>query len=235
MAHTLGFRRKYDMALHHVENFLAMAKRPVIACGGGKDSTAAAILARRVDPRIPIVCGDPPNPLSDREAHIIALASWLGGSFLRVPYAWDVRSVLDGQKPYPESLKMKVLAAWHKAHGVDGVIFGLRSEESRSRQALLRWKGAIYAMKAGWRCCPVGQMSAEEVLCVALLHDAPINPVYSRQKGNLNFNLIRDGTWWPHGYTDISGWVREYYPEHYEDHIRAGQVYDAHKSRICQY
>lgn len=232
MVHTLAFRRKYDAALCHVEDFLAMCKRPVISCGGGKDSTATAILARQVDPSIPVVCGDPPNPLSDREQHVQHLAAWLGGTFIRVPYAWDVKAVLAGQKRYPENLKIRVLSAWHRAHAVDGVILGLRQSESRSRRIIYQAKGAVYHMQAGWRALPVAKMTAEEVLCVALLHDAPINPIYTRQKGDLCFEHIRDGTWWPHGSVDISSWMLEYYPEHYTEHITALAVYDKKKERV---
>lgn len=149
---------------------------------------------------------------------------------MRVPYFWDVQTVLDGRAKYPENLKTRVLSAWHKAHGVDGLILGLRASESKSRRIRYRERGAVYQTKDGWRCLPIARMSAEEAICVALIHDAPVNPVYGRQRGDLPFELIRDGTWWPHGYTDRASWMRCYYPEHYDDYIRAGRVFDAQKS-----
>lgn len=229
----LSFKRKIEDAKHHIAYFLEKTSKPVISCGGGKDSTAIAILARSLDPTIPLVCGDPPNPLSDRETHLKNLFSWLGGSIHRVPYAWDVKDVLEGTKKYPEGLKQRILAKWHREHDVDGVIFGIRVSESRSRRLNFAHNGYVYKTNAGWRCQPIANLSAEEVICVAMMYDAPINPIYERQKGNLDFNFIRDGTWWPHGYINISGWIKEYYPEHYEEHCLATTIYDASKSTVC--
>lgn len=232
---TLAFKRKYEKALKRVETFLERAKNPVISCGGGKDSTAVSIIARNVCPNIQIVCADPPNPLSDRESHVQNLLAWLGEPFIRIPYTWDVNAVLKGEKNYPEGLKMRTLQQWHKDKGIDGVILGLRKAESNTRRRNFEHRGYIYAVQNGWRCQPIADMSAAEVLCVALLHDAPVNPVYTKQTGDINFEHIRDGTWWPHGFVDNSAWVRQYYPEHYESHALASIVYNAHKSRVCEF
>lgn len=235
LARTLAFRRKYDAAKRRVEEFLRLSSRPVISCGGGKDSTAISIIARSVDGSIPILCADPPNPLTDREAHVRALFSWLGGDAVRIPYGWDVQAVLRGEEPYPEGLKMRTLSRWHKEHGIDGVILGIRASESVARRANLGQRGFVYPVQGGYRCQPIADMSAAEVLCVALLHDAPVNPVYVKQAGMLDFDMIRDGTWWPHGFRDNSSWIRRYYPEFYESHMAAKAVYKAERSLICAY
>ena len=235
LSRTLAFRRKYDAARRRVEEFLRLSSRPVISCGGGKDSTAISIIARAVDGSIPILCADPPNPLTDREAHVRALLSWLGGDSVRIPYDWDVQSVLRGEKPYPEGLKMRTLSRWHKEHGIDGVILGIRASESKMRRLNLAQRGFVYPVHGGYRCQPIADMSAAEVLCVALLHDAPVNPVYTKQAGVLNFDHIRDGTWWPHGKIDNAAWIRRYYPEFYEPHMAAKAVYKAERSLVCAY
>lgn len=234
-AHTLSFKRKCEAAKHRIEAFLSKVKNPILSCGGGKDSTAMAVLCRQVAPDIPIVCADPPNPLSDRKTHVEDLFSWLGGSIYRVSYDWNVQAVLEHEAQYPEGLKQRILSAWHKDKGIDGVVFGIRTAESRVRRLLIRSRGFVYQNKGGgWRCCPIADMTAQEALCVALLYDAPINPVYTKQKGACNLERIRDGTWWPHGMDD-SLWIKEYYPEHYEDYLRALSVYDVKKSIVCSY
>lgn len=235
LARTLAFRRKYDAARQRVEEFLRLSSRPVISCGGGKDSTAISIIARSVDGSIPILCADPPNPLTDREKHVRALLSWLGGQCVRVPYDWDVRSVLRGKTPYPEGLKMRTLSKWHKDNSIDGVILGIRASESKTRRLNLAQRGFVYPVQGGYRCQPIADMSAAEVLCIALMHDAPVNPVYIKQTGVLNFDYIRDGTWWPHGKIDNSAWIRRYYPECYEAYSLAKVIYDAKRSLICAY
>lgn len=230
---TLAFNRKCEQAKRELEKFFSKVKNPVVSCGGGKDSTATAILARKVMPEAAILCADPPNPLHDREAHIRNLQAWMGGNFVRISYDWNVKAVLSGEIKYPEGLKMRVMLKYHRDNLVDGVVLGLRQSESRSRKLVFRSKGHVYQTQKGWRCIPVATFTAEEVLCVALLYDAPINQVYTRQRADMPFEYIRDGTWWPHGIVDISQWMREYYPEHYEDHKKATFVYDASKSLVC--
>lgn len=230
---TLDFKRKRDNALRQIEIFLRKVKNPAISCGGGKDGTAISILARSICPSIPIICGDAPNTLSDRDQHLESLFSWLGGTVHRVPYDWDVEPVLRGVKAYPEGLKMRILSKWQKMHGIDGIIFGVRASESKLRRISLSSRGFVYEMKEGWRCQPIADMSAAESICVAIMSDAPINPVYTRHEGYIDFDSIRDGTWWPHGKIDRSSWIRRYYPEHYEDFKKASIVYDASKSRVC--
>lgn len=230
---TLAFRRKCEHAKSALDVFFSKVKNPVVSCGGGKDSTATAILARQVLPNVTILCADPPNPLSDRNMHVDNLQAWLSGNFIRIPYDWDVNEVLSGNSKYPEGLKMRVLTKYHRDNRIDGVVLGIRTSESKSRRLVYKSKGQVYKTENGWRCLPVATFSAEEVLCVAMLQDAPINPVYTRQRADISFEIIRDGTWWPHGIVDISQWIREYYPEHYENHIKAIRIYDASKSRVC--
>lgn len=235
LAVTLGFERKLERAKAAIWQMLAVCSKPVISCGGGKDSTALAILTRQIDPSVPLVCGDPPNPLSDREEHLQNLFAWLGGEIQRVPYSWDVAAVLAGKAKYPDNLKQRTLAAWHKSHGVDGVFLGIRAAEARYRRLNFYSRGFVYQTRAGWRCQPLARFTADECLAVALLNDAPINPVYTRQKGECDFESIHDGTWWPHGLVSQAAWMREYYPEHYEQYCLAQIVYDAQKSRVCAF
>lgn len=234
-ARTLVFRRKYDAALRRVEAFLEHVRNPVISCGGGKDSTAVALIARKIEPKIQIWCADPPNPFADRETHVKTLLEWLGGPCERFDYVWKVDAVLEGRERYPEGLKLRTLQRRHQERGVDGVILGVRASESKTRKLNLSRRGYVYETATGWRCQPIADMSAAESLCVALMSDAPINPVYTKQMGELDFDHIRDGTWWPHGKVDNSAWMRRYYPEHYEDYRAASLIYDGRRSVVCTY
>lgn len=232
-ARTLAFQRKLGKALDRLESFFSVVKNPVVSCGGGKDSTAIAILARKVKPGVPIMCADPPNPLPDREEHVKELLRWLGGRYVRIPYPWDVGKVLAGEEAYPEGLKIRVLSDWQKEHGVDGVVLGIRAEESKRRSLAVRSRGAVYQMSGGWRCLPICDFTAEESLCVALMADAPINPVYTRQDGTLDFNRIHDGTWWPHDGGDSLEWMRLWYPDYAGLYAQALAVQGEGRAPIC--
>ncbi len=232
-AKTIQFRRKLDHSCKVLDAFLCNTKNPVISCGGGKDGTAIALLAKLIGAHVPIVCANPPNPLPDRETHIKNLKQWLPEQWTDISYDWDVESVLSGRKEYPEGLKMRVLSEYQEQEAIDGVIFGIRARESRKREINLAAHGEIYKSKSGMRCQPIARWTAEESLCLALLMDAPINPVYIKMDGCGNLEQLHDGTWWAHGLQDKSGWIKRYYPDYYdlyEQSIKVGA-----SKELCRY
>lgn len=237
---TISFENKVNEAMRTVELFLKTVHNPVISAGFGKDSMATTLIARAVDPTLPIVCGDPPNPLSDREEHIKEAINFLGGKITRVPYDWDVESVLNQRERYPEGLKMQVLQRWQAEQKYDGVIMGVRKAESRKRAINYALRGEIYQVKDGtWRCLPISRFTAEESLATAIYFHAPINGVYQKTRLAKSFEDIRDGTWWPHGESDLWGyneWIKLYYPEHYDDYCKAVLLGTSReKSKVCIY
>lgn len=224
-AHTLEFERKLNSSLETIERFMKCTKNPAISCGGGKDGTAVALLTQLIGAtEIPIICADPPNPLPDREEHNNNLKNWLGRDWITVDYNWDTKAVLEGLEKYPDGLKMKKLSEYQREHKIDGILFGIRAAESRSRAFNLALRGEVYKIDAGWRCQPIARWSAEDSICLALLMDAPINPVYYKMQGCGNLEQLHDGTWWPHGLEDRSGWIKKYYPDYYDLYERALKV-----------
>ena len=139
---TLG--RKVHRARLLVEEWLRLCERPVISCGGGKDSTALLQLVHSVEPTVPVVCADPPNPLPDRPEHVRLLEMAAGGGWTHVPYPWDVDAVLDGREQYPEGLKIVRLRAELDRRSCDGYALGIRCSESKGRRLNYRKRGALY-------------------------------------------------------------------------------------------
>lgn len=56
----------------------------------------------------------------------------------------------------------------------------------------------------------------QDSLCLAMLFDAPINPVYIKMDGIGNMEHLHDGTWWPHGKNDREGWMKKHYPDYFD-------------------
>lgn len=238
LASTQAFRCKVDKALNIIEQFMQITKRPAVSFGGGKDSTAVLILAQMIDPSITVVCADPPNPLSGRAEHIENVIRTCQPQILRTSYNWDVEAVLKGQKPYPEKLKMQALKILQEQNHIDGIIWGCRTSESRGRLYNFAQNGYIYRVSDGtYRCQPIAKWSAEDVLALACVTGYPINPVYEKMDGFYNLDNIHDGTWWCHdGYMgEKEGWIKRYFPEHYEDYLRATKVWGSHKYTDCQF
>lgn len=234
-ARTIDFQRKVDDAMRTLDNFYSITKNPVISCGGGKDGTAVALLSIRIGSNAPIVCADPPNPLPDREQHKSALRDYLGVGWSSVPYDWDVEAVLSGDQKYPEGLKMRELTRWSRENDVDGVVFGIRAVESRSREVNLAVRGEIYKTPDGLRCQPIAKWTAQDSICLALRMGAPINPVYEKMGGVGDFEQLHDGTWWPHGFGNRLGWMRKYYPDYADRYERALLLHSEVGDKPCQY
>lgn len=235
LTRTLSFKQKVEKAYETTWQFFEMTNNPVISCGGGKDGTAIALIAKMINNNARIICANPPNPLPDRGKHIEELKKFLGMQWVDIDYRWDVEAVLNGDIKYPEGLKMKVLSQWQKENNVDGVVFGIRASESRIRSINLATRGKIYKTLNGLRCQPIADWTAEESIALALMLDAPINPVYEKMQGVGDKEQLHDGTWWPHGLADRSGWIKKYYPDYYQKYLQAIRVYDGANSRICRY
>jgi len=219
IAGTVQFREKLDAARELIQRWLVSCSRPYISCGGGKDSTATALLVRTEDDRVPIVCAHPPNPLPGRDKHVSAVRKYFGEPWIDMPYPWNVDAVLEGADTYPDLLKVKMLNNLSVGYGFDGLAMGLRSRESNGRRILAAVRGDMYDKKDGMKIClPVLRWTADEVLALAASIGAPINPIYSNTHLMPSYEVIRDGTWWPHLYGTPSElayrvWLSWYYPE----------------------
>lgn len=229
LAHTTDFAHKLEEALKTVEYFLTITKNPAVSFGGGKDGTAVLILAQMIDPNISVICADPPNPLPDRNTHIINFLNTCSTKITRIPYDWDVDAVLNGVEEYPEKLKIKTLNALRQEKEYDGIIWGCRNSESNQRRINFARNGYIYQVADGtYRCQPIAKWTAEESFALALLFDYPVNPVYEKMDGIYNLDGLHDGTWYPHGNTKSvdfkRDWIKKYYPDYYDLYLRAIEI-----------
>lgn len=224
---TAEFRSKLARASEVIRAWLQSASRPAISCGGGKDSTAVALLVRAERRDVPIFCAHPPNPMPDRAEHINRLCKYLGEPWINVPYPWNVESVLEGREAYPHLLKIRALTAAMDSCGIDSVAMGIRERESQSRRILAATRGELYRRKNGVVCLPVLRWKAEETLGFAMSIGAPVHPVYKKKHLMPSYEVLRDGTWWPHGLALSRGyraWLNWHYPSVVESYDRAALV-----------
>lgn len=231
---TLNFKRKVNQSLNILETFFESCESSLISCGGGKDSTAVALLGKMITKNITIICANPPNPLPDRPSHNKNLSEFLNCKWIDIEYGWNVDEVINGDERYPAGLKMKILSAFSKENKIDGIVLGLRDSESLARKINHAINGSIYALKDGSkRCLPIAKWTAEDVLALALSQDAPVNPVYEKMDGVYNLDCLHDGTWWAHGLADKGAWIKRYYPDYYDLYLKSVSIGDKYIS--CEY
>lgn len=164
-----------------------------VAWSGGRDSTAALLLAITVEPHIPVVWFHSGLEYPETEIYIAELAERLNLNLhiihaepdaltlLKETGAWDHKTPLaSSETNIHEAL---VTNPSRKAHALfgQGEVSGLRADESRGRRLLLSKGRGTYARGDGSQvACPVWRWSAEEISGFLHRKAIPENPVYEK-------------------------------------------------------
>lgn len=188
-----SFQRRKEATQGRIQDHLS-AVGGYVAWSGGRDSTAAVIMANRVSPGIPVVWFDSGLEFPETREYIHSVAALLGLNLtviasepdaltvLKQSGAWDHAAVLADQ-PSQDLHEVLIAAPSARAHRLFGIgeISGLRAEESLGRRALLAKGNGVYARaNGGVVFAPIWSWSATDVR--ACLADAglPENPVYRK-------------------------------------------------------
>ena len=185
-------QRKEAEALKILRQHLA-SNPGYVAWSGGRDSTAALLLAITVEPRIPVVWFHSGLEYPETESYIAGLAERLklnlhvihaepdALTLLKETGAWDHGApLISSETNIHEAL---VTNPSQKAHALfgQGEVSGLRADESRGRRLLLSKGRGVYARKDGSQVvCPVWRWTAEEISGFLHRKDIPENPVYEK-------------------------------------------------------
>jgi len=186
--------RRESAALKMIETHLAdVDGESYIAWSGGRDSTAAMVLALKISPNIPVVWFHSGLEYPETEEYVHHLAHVLhlnlhiiqaqpsALELLKETGAWDHGAKLsESNNNMHEALVVAPSRVAHKEFG-SGEILGLRAGESRGRYALLASGGGFYRRKEGYLvCCPIWQWSAVEVSGFLFREGIAENPVYEK-------------------------------------------------------
>lgn len=195
-------QKKKFLAVKRIESFLSRTEG-YVAWSGGKDSTATVMLARRVDPDIPVVFFNSGFEFPETLTYIQETVKKYNLNFHEVetvPSAldflistrlWEHESLAshEGEPQMRQSSMHRILidAPSEKAHDRFGAgeMLGLRAGESAGRRIqLAKTKGEYVKKLSGGRtvsvCCPVWDWSDEHVR--SFLHEDGIveNPIYEK-------------------------------------------------------
>lgn len=194
----------------------------------GKDSTALALLCAEEGwrPRGVSVKDDLDYP--GEVAYLDALSRHTGIAVdvltppsLRAFLAGEGASLLDDLHGRTADLAAEhfygLLDRHRAAAGYDGLLLGLRAEESRGRRLNRATHGDVYRRRDGLTVAqPLANWSALDVHAFLATHDVPLLPVYlCLDEGDDPFGIRK--SWWlcgggpaAHGHY---GWLRRWWPE----------------------
>lgn len=217
-------KRRTDRALETIRDWRARCQKPYIAWSTGKDSTLCLRLALRVDPKIQVVYFDADSCLPDSEKFIERLVPEWNLNFRRV----KTRPILDVLAQYGltypgieyQTMKATVYEPIKslRAEGYDGVIVGVRAEESRGRKIAASALGSMFRAKSSGMltCWPLAQWASRDVWGATINGELPYNTAYDKTRF-AEFEEMRVSYW--AGETNRTYgryvWLRYYYPDLY--------------------
>ena len=234
-ARTKLHKRRVERALADVERFSCQTERPYVAWSGGKDSTAmthlACVLGGHQDWRVLSIKDDLDFP--GEEEYVLGLGKEWGLQRLDVVHpafslqGW-IAEHLDtmeiGQDVHARTAGLSRAAFYplidEYADGIDadGVLLGLRAEESPGRRMNRASRGTVYAHSDGrLRCTPVADWKALDVYGYLLTHDIDPLHVYRCCGLAVSPGDVRKSWWFPGAHVNYGAtvWLRTYYPSLY--------------------
>jgi len=228
-------RRRVERALADVEAFAARVRRPYVAWSCGKDSTAmahlACVLAGHRGWRVLCIKDDLDFPGEEEYALALAgqwgleqldivrpafsLQDWIAEHLATMEIGDDVHGRTAGlsrEAFYP------LIEQYAERIDADGVLLGLRAEESPGRNMNRASRGTIYGHSDGrLRCTPLADWRGIDVY--AYLLSRGIEPLHVYRCCGLatSPDRVRKSWWFPGAHVNYGAtvWLRTYYPSLY--------------------
>lgn len=179
--------RLVDKARWRIARWLELVDNPYIAFSTGKDSTCVLHLVREQIPDIPAVYFDADSSFPESREMLIetenvivfpALEPILD-TFRRFG-GFDAGSELERETMRTTVWEpIKALIAEYR---FDGVVYGLRAEESYGREMHAKYRGAVFRYKRDglWGCQPIHDWGYNDVWAYIASNDVPYCGVYDK-------------------------------------------------------
>jgi len=229
-AQTKSFKRRVDSAVRAVDIALSRAPNTMVSWSGGKDSTVMAHLVRvTAGIRLRVVSEKDDLDFPGEEEYVTRMAGeWdMDLEIVRPPvspWEWFVanaRGMAVGDDIHGRSSGMSKACFYNVMQSAnesyDGVMMGLRSEESHARARLRKARGRVYELRDGRvHSIPLADWSGLDVMSYAQLHGIELLPVYrciGLMHADAPWTLRK--SWWLPGASAWFGqiaWLRRYYP-----------------------
>lgn len=192
--------RREQPALDLLRGHFADTPGGYVAWSGGKDSTVALHLARRINPLIPVVWFDSGLEFPENRDYVHGLAEAWGLNFHTIAAQPDALTLLVQSGAWEHGVDWdRLRAATRTDHAHDtlvtgpaaraharygpGEVVGLRAGESVGRRILLAKSHGRYTRNDGTVvCAPIWRWSDIDVEAYLAAHGIPANPIYAKLK-----------------------------------------------------
>ena len=200
-----------------------------LSLSGGKDSTVIAVLCAEDGWELPAVSVKDDLDFPGEHRYVNFLCSHLGLSVdilhptvslakylkeMRVSLADDLHSRVSD---FSIDHFYNILARHRKLHGYDGVVLGLRAEESLGRKMNVVTKGVLYRRSDGLQVCqPLAWWTSLDVHAFLLSRRIPLLPIYMCVDDGVDPLAIRKAWWTVGGGPATRGhyaWLRRWWPD----------------------
>ena len=169
-----SFINKVRLGKQVISEFLEKCSNPYVAWSTGKDSTVVLGLTREVKDDVVAVHIDSgvelPGTDEIRESVSNVIHFKTERPFLELADEFGLES--------KETRKSRFVKQLEDSYLFDGVLMGLRADESRTRKQNAK-RGMIYQREDGmWTCNPILHWSMRDVFAYLLSRELPIHPHY---------------------------------------------------------
>lgn len=215
-----SFRRRVERTKVTIANFLSRCAAPYVAWSGGKDSECLLILLAQMGRTdVPVFTQGDDLDWPEKQAFCRTMTVRLG--FQDHAYEMSQKSAITqlGRMPLDGTVTVRgtfshVVARYVLERGRDGVLMGLRTEESVGRRTLRAMSGTIYGTKSGeLRCIPIADWRGIDVFALILSSGLPYMHVYDCDAlcapHEIRFSWIINPHFLHHGHPS---WLKHYYP-----------------------
>lgn len=226
-----SFQKKVRSAQKIIESAFAKFSSWAVSCSFGKDSLVLLDLVFSVRP-CAVIFKDSGYCLPETYATMQKCKERYGfkTQVKQADMTWEEildRFGLPGinrtdaqQKKAVQAIKKDVLTEFAKELGFMGIFWGLRSQEAKGREMLLRCKGHTFLNETTglWYCAPLHNWTADDVWAYIISRDLPYPKFYDYQQGDKARDWIRNTGW---ASTDGASrgrlvWLKRYYPDLYK-------------------
>ena len=182
------FAARVERARNNVRRFFDRCERPYVAFSGGKDSTAMLGLLAEMDlTSIPVFTQADDLDWPEKRDFCGRVIAQLGfGDYTyaesRVSALAQLTNLECGDGVIRGTFS-HVVTEYVRAREREGVLMGLRSEESSGRRMNRACNGSVYRTKAGeWRCTPIVDWCGVDVFAFICSRGLPYFHIYDHDE-----------------------------------------------------